>query len=235
MYGRGERSIAEQLGCEIDEAKNIKENVYEAFPRIKAFERESQLKVKQFGYVNTLWGRKRHLPEYNLPNYTFKYLDENDNPVDTPEVPDSIKSDLTAKVSNMYWKKKDEYIDKIKQTQRILIIDNNSKIAAAGRQIINSQVQGSAADMSKLALVKIRNDEELINRGVKIIIPVHDEILIETPVRYARYVKKRFANDMETAAKPVLTIPVKCDVVSSWAWYSDEIDLDAELGDLPDE
>lgn len=92
----------------------------------------------------------------------------------------------------------------------------------------------SAADMSKLALIKIRNDEELIKRQVKIIIPVHDEILIETPLRYAKYVKTRFANDMETAAKPRLTIPVKCDVVSSERWYGEEIDLNKVLEDLPD-
>jgi DNA polymerase I-like protein with 3'-5' exonuclease and polymerase domains len=92
----------------------------------------------------------------------------------------------------------------------------------------------SSADMSKKALIKIRNDEELIKRKVKPIIPVHDEILIETPLRYAKYVKARFAEDMETAAKPELTIPVSCDVVSALGWYHDELDIDAELHGLPD-
>ena len=91
----------------------------------------------------------------------------------------------------------------------------------------------SAADMSKLALIKIRNDEELIKRGVRTIIPVHDEILIEVPLRYASSVKEQFANDMETAAKPVLTIPISCDVVTSERWYGDELDIDSILGDMP--
>ena len=92
----------------------------------------------------------------------------------------------------------------------------------------------SAADMSKLALVKIYKDEELRKRGVKEIIPVHDEILIETPLRYANTVKKFFAYDMETAAKPVLTIPISCDVVASHEWYGEELDTNEVLGDLPD-
>ena len=86
--------------------------------------------------------------------------------------------------------------------------------------------------MSKLALIKIYLDEELRKRKVKLIIPVHDEILVETPLRYARYVKHRFAEDMMTAARPVLTIPVKCDVESSIRWYDKGIDLDAELKGL---
>lgn len=91
----------------------------------------------------------------------------------------------------------------------------------------------SAADMSKLALIKIFNDEDLKAHGARAIIPVHDEILIETPLRYAEYVKEKFANDMETAAKPKLTIPVCCDVVSSERWYGEELDLASILKDLP--
>lgn len=233
MYGRGEKSIAEQLGCEIDEAKDIKNNVYGAFPRIKIFERESANMVRSKGYVTTLWGRRRRLGDYNLPNYEFYYCDDNDDIIKDKPVPDAIKAEYKDKLSTLYWKKKAEYIDKLRTKENVIVIDNNGKIAAAGRQIINSRVQGSAADMSKLALIKIRNDEELINRGVRAIIPVHDEILIETPLRYARYVKERFAYDMETAAQPVLTIPITCDVVSAERWYGDELDMDEALIGLP--
>ena len=138
-----------------------------------------------------------------------------------------------TKLSNTFWKSRDKYIDELKK-QGIGVDDNGNKIANAGRQIINSRVQGSAADMSKLALIKIRADEELNKRGVRTIIPVHDEILIETPLRYARYVKGRFANDMETAARPRLTIPISCDVVSAERWYGDELDIDVVLAGLDD-
>lgn len=234
MYGRGEHSIAEQLGCSVDEAKDIKNNVYDAFPRIKAFERESAAMVKEKGYVTTLWGRKRRLPDYRLPTYEFYYCDSFGNIIENQKVPESDVHDYTQKLNDLFWKSRNKYIEELKKKHNIIVVDNGSKIAAAGRQIINSRVQGSSADMSKKALIKIRNDEELIKRKVKPIIPVHDEILIETPLRYAKYVKARFAEDMETAAKPELTIPVSCDVVSALGWYHDELDIDAELHGLPD-
>ena len=236
MYGRGEASIAEQLGCDVDEAKEIKNSVYDAFPRIKSFERESSAMVKTKGYVTTLWGRKRRLPNYNLPTYSFYYLDSNNNIIPNKEVPQDIQQKYIDKLVKAYWKTKAKIIEDAKKEEQILIVDNSGKIADAGRQIINSRVQGSAADMSKLALIKIHNDEELNKRGVKTIIPVHDEILIETPLRYAKFVKKQFSHDMETAAADTgkLTIPVCCDVVSTNEWYGEELDLDAILDGLPE-
>ena len=151
MYGRGERSIAEQLGCDVEEARQIKNDVYDAFPRIKTFERDSQINVKTKGYVCTLWGRKRHLPDYNLPNYSFKYIDPTDETkvLDTP-VPEDIQNEYTAKLQKTFWKGKDKIIEDAKVKDGILIIDNNSKIAAAGRQIINAQVQGCLDGSTKV-------------------------------------------------------------------------------------
>lgn len=233
MYGRGEKSIAEQLGCEIEEARTIKNNVYTEFPRIKEFEASSNKLAKEEGYVTTLWGRKRRLPDYQLPQYDFYYINDDDKIIKNMPVPDSIKQNLTTRLLEARsWKDRNTMIDDIKKKDRILVVDNGSKIAAAQRQIINSRVQGSSADMSKLACIKIYNDEELKNRGVKLIIPVHDEILIETPLRYAKYVKERFAEDMCTAPKPKLDIPMECDVVSAFGWYHDELDLDKELEGL---
>lgn len=234
MYGRGENSIAEQLGCDIEEARDIKNNVYDAFPKIKAFERESAAMVKSKGYVTTLWGRKRRLPDYNLPKYEFYYCDSSGNIIEGQIVPTTIKQEKMDKLNGLWWKAKDKYIEELKSKENIIVIDNGGKIAAAGRQIINSRVQGSAADMSKRALVKIHNDETLKKHGVKPIIPVHDEILIETPLRYAKFVKNQFAHDMETAALPELTIPISCDVTSAERWYGDELDLDMAVNGLPE-
>lgn len=235
MYGRGENSIAEQLGCELEEAREIKNSVYDAFPRIKAFESESSIMVRENGYVTTLWGRKRRLPNFNLPTYSFYYLDDNNEIIDNMVVPNDTQDNYKSKLANAYWKQKDKIIEDAKAKEKILIVDNSSKIADASRQIINSRVQGSASDMSKLALIKIHNDEELKKRGVRTIIPVHDEILIETPLRYARFTRKQFSHDMETAASDTgkLTIPVECDVVSTNEWYGEELDLDNILEGLP--
>ena len=237
MYGRGEKSIGEQLGCSAEEAHDIKESVYTSFPKIKPFEEASNEMVRQLGYVTTLWGRHRRLADYNLPEKELYYVykDENGKIIRKDNL-DKVNPQKAVEVRTQFlqvsWKDRDAWIKALEDKEGILFIDNGSKIARAGRQIINSRVQGSAADMSKLALIKIYLDEELRKRKVKLIIPVHDEILVETPLRYARYVKHRFAEDMMTAARPVLTIPVKCDVESSIRWYDKGIDLDAELKGL---
>lgn len=247
MYGRGASSIAEQLFGNTDnkeqqkinteKAQDIKNNVYKAFPKIKPFEEASNQMVKEKGYVTTLWGRRRRLPEYNLAEKELYYIykDENGKIIkkqDLDKVNPAKATEVRTAFLQVGWKDREEWIKNLETKEGIQFIDNGSKIARAGRQIINSRVQGSAADMSKLALVKIYNDEELKKRKVKLIIPVHDEILVETPLRYAKYVKVRFADDMMTAARPVLTIPVKCDVESSIRWYDEAIDLDKELKGL---
>ena len=248
MYGRGAKSIAEQLfglaatkeenDANVQKAQAIKDSVYTAFPKIKPFEDASQRMVHEKGYVTTLWGRRRHLEDFNLPtlNLYYVYKDNDGNEIKREDLEVvNIKRAISIKTEyfSLFGRKaRDAFLKKLEENEGIVVVDNGSKIARAGRQIINSRVQGSAADMSKLALIKIYKDEELTKRKVKLIIPVHDEIIIETPLRYAKYVRQRFANDMETAARPVLTIPIKCDVETSIRWYDEQIDLDAELGSL---
>lgn len=237
MYGRGEKSIAEQLGCEKDEARAIKDNVYTAFPGIKEFEDASNKLAKEHGYITTLWGRKRRLSDYKLPPYEFYYLENKDTDkvrTDINVSPILVESYTEKLLSYEKFRDRMDFIKKLREKENILVVDNGNKIARAQRQIINSRVQGSSADMSKLACIKIYNDEELRKRNVKIIIPVHDEILIETPLRYAKTVKKQFAYDMCEAPQPTLGIPMSVDVVSSDRWYGEELDLNSELQDLPD-
>lgn len=142
MYGRGENSIAEQLGCTPEEAKEIKNSVYDAFPNIKKFERASAQMVREQGYVTTLWGRKRRLPDYNLPTFEFHYLDDSGEIDDSMKVPESDVKKYTEKLTNMWWKSRFSYVNELKTKERILVVDNGNKIANASRQIINSRVQG---------------------------------------------------------------------------------------------
>lgn len=146
MYGRGENSIAEQLGCSVEEAREIKNSVYDEFPGIKNFERTSAAMVREKGFVTTLWGRKRRLPDYNLPNYSFEYVerlpDGSFQVKPNMKVPESIKKKHTDKLNHLYWKKKSEYIETVLYKELIKITDNGGKIADASRQIINSRVQG---------------------------------------------------------------------------------------------
>jgi len=230
MYGRGERSIAEQLGCDVDEAKKIKEDVYTGFPAIKDFEDASLKMAHEKGYVTTLWGRKRRLPEINLPQYEFykgdvKITNQNDA-ITLSNLSSIMNSAKTFYARNAA----------IKQIESMgySVIDNGGKIANATRQVINSRVQGSAADMSKKAMVAVNTDDRLRSLGGKVIIPVHDELILQAPLRYSREVATRFANDMSHAADDKLTIPISCDVEISYEWYGQSLDLDEELAGLKD-
>ena len=74
MYGRGVASIAEQTGSTFDEAQKIIDDFYSGFPKVKEWTEESQSSCKKTGYVEDLWGRRRRLPDIQLPKYTVKEL-----------------------------------------------------------------------------------------------------------------------------------------------------------------
>lgn len=228
MYGRGEKSIAEQLNCTIEEAKAIKDDVYNGFPAIKDFEEASYKMVKEKGYVTTLWGRKRRLPEMRLPEYEFRY-DNNEpvNPIDN--------ATLCAKFAKIRtFREKQAALEDVR-AKGFIVIENSKKIADAQRQVINSRVQGSASDMSKKAMIAVNNDTRLKELKGQVIIPVHDELILQSPLRNARIVKELFAYDMEHAAEDRLTVPIKCDVTTTFEWYGEELDLDKELEGLYDD
>ena len=197
MYGRGEKSIAEQLNCAIEEAKAIKDDVYNGFPAIKAFEDASMKMVKEKGYVTTLWGRKRRLPEMRLPEYEFRY--ENNEPVNPLD-----QATLTARFAKIRTYREKLAVMKELKDKGFIIVDNGKKIADAQRQVINSRVQGSASDMSKKAMIAVNNDARLKELHGQVIIPVHDELILQSPLRNARVVKELFAYDMEHAAEDTI-------------------------------
>ena len=68
---------------------------------------------------------------------------------------------------------------------------NKSEKAAAERNAINTPIQGSAADMSKLAMILVGNDERLKELGFRLLIPVHDELIAECPKENAKKCSKR--------------------------------------------
>ena len=75
LYGRGVPSIAEQLGTTTKKAQAIKDSVFKGFPAIPKFEEDSLDMAYEKGYVTTLWGRKRRLPDLQLSEYEFRWKD----------------------------------------------------------------------------------------------------------------------------------------------------------------
>lgn len=237
LYGRGVPSIAEQLGTTTKKAQTIKDSVFKGFPAIPKFEEDSLEMGRELGYVTTLWGRKRRLPDLQLPTYEFMWKDGappdddlldfdfmNEPEYNTDEVPEDRINYYWDKLDRAYFSEK----QKIKEEalkEGIVIKFNDLKIADAQRQCVNARIQGSAADMSKLAMILVGNDKRLKELGFKLLIPVHDELIGECPEENAKECSERFAQLMSEAAKSKLEIPIKCDVEITKAWYGERINL----------
>lgn len=234
LYGRGVPSIAEQLGTTTKKAQAIKDSVFKGFPAIPKFEEDSLDMAYEKGYVTTLWGRKRRLPDLQLPEYEFKWKDgappdddlldfDLEEEMNEPEVPEELQRKYLRKLNNCYFSQKRKIFEEANK-EGIWIVDNGAKIADAQRQCVNSRIQGSAADMSKLAMILVGNDERLKELGFRLLIPVHDELIAECPEENVKECSERFAQLMSEAAKSALSIPIKCDVEVTRAWYGEQID-----------
>ena len=234
LYGRGVPSIAEQLGTTTKKAQAIKDSVFKGFPAIPKFEEDSLDMAYEKGYVTTLWGRKRRLPALQLPEYEFTWKDGTRPDNDlldfgeevgedvVSEVPDELVQKYTRRLRQAYFGQKRKIFEDANK-EGIWIVDNGAKIADAQRQCVNARIQGSAADMSKLAMILGGNDERLKELGFRLLIPVHDELIAECPEENVKECSERFAMLMAKAAESGLTIPIKCDVEITKAWYGDSI------------
>jgi DNA polymerase I-like protein with 3'-5' exonuclease and polymerase domains len=233
LYGRGVPSIAEQLGTTTKKAQAIKDSVFKGFPAIPKFEQDSLDMAYEKGYVTTLWGRKRRLPDLQLPEYEFRWKDgvqpdddlldfELSDTEEVQEVPEETIQRYTRRLRQAYFGQKRKIFEEANK-EGIWIVDNGAKIADAQRQCVNARIQGSAADMSKLAMILVGNDERLKELGFRLLIPVHDELIAECPEENVEECSERFAQLMSEAAKSRLEIPIKCDVEITRAWYGESM------------
>lgn len=232
LYGRGEASIAEQLGCTTEEAEQIKSSVFRAFPAIKKFEDDSLTMAKELGYVTTVCGRKRRLPDLQLPEYDFKWTngvspeeDLLDFDSEIVDIDEDTRAYYLRKLSKLWGKKKAKVVEEAARNG-ITVVDNTMKIADATRQCVNARVQGSAADLTKLAMIKLHDNKRLKELGFRILIPVHDEVIAECPIENAKECSELLANTMSKAAEEILEMPIKCDVAVSYEWYGEELNVD---------
>lgn len=243
LYGRGINSVAEQLHTTKQKAQQIQDKIFKGFPAIPKFEQDSKNMALELGYVTTLWGRKRRLPDLGLEEFVFSWKDgtppDDDlldfdtelvfdedgipKPMDY-EVPEDIKQYYLKKLRKAWGSQKRTIFEEASK-EGIKILDNGAKIADADRQVVNARIQGSAADMSKLAMIKVGNDAKLKELGFRLLIPVHDELIAECPQETAKEASQRFAQLMSEAASSKLTVPISCDVEITKEWYGERIEL----------
>jgi DNA polymerase-1 len=124
-------------------------------------------------------------------------------------------------LNKAYWSEKQRIIAQARN-EGIAIKDNGGHIAEATRQCVNSRIQGSAADMTKMAMLLVGTDKQLKEWGFKLLLTVHDELIGECPKEHVKGVAERFAFLMLEAAKE-LDVPSKCDVVITERWYGEVI------------
>lgn len=236
MYGRGEASIAEQIGVSKKQAREIINKFFQSFPMVDKFIKDTQATARVTGFVETAWGRKRRLPDMLLDPYVLEWLPgkapKNFDPLAFDsvsldrKVPDEEVRYFTTKLQNCYSRTERDKIHSEATQRGIKIIDNTGKIADAERQCVNSIIQGGAADMSKLAMISIYNNEELKNLGYRMLIPVHDEIIGEAPIENAKRAGEIVCKLMIEAAAKRISVPMKVDAEITDRWYGEEVEFE---------
>lgn len=217
LYGKGRNTLCEDLGCKIEEVNRIFDNVFKAYPVMKKWMDNTVKKTYQQGYVDNIYGRRRRLPELNLPQYEIKF---------TPSL--YTLSDETyyrqyyiKKIKETYGFNAKQSIINEAKTHGITIIDNESKIKAAERKIINFCIQGSAACVTKKAMLKLYHNKRLREMGCKLVLSIHDENVLICPKEHA-YEAAKLIEELSIAGGEGLPVAMSCDLAISDVWYGEE-------------
>ncbi len=161
VYGISDFGLAEQLGIGRKKAKEYIEQYLEKYSGIKQFMDDIVLEAKEKGYVETLFHRRRYIPELNSNNYMVRQF--------------------------------------------------------GMRAAMNTPIQGTAADIMKIAMIEVYNKLKEAKLDAKLILQVHDELMIECKVDDKEKVKEILKKSMENASK--LAIPLKVEMSEADNWY----------------
>ena len=236
-YGMSVPSIAESLFAtredmteeqKLKEAQKIQDSLMKGFPAIARIIEQAQIKASKLGYTETILGRRRHHPNMMLPRFEFTPMDGYVNPDIDPLNPESLKNKeqipkriidaLTREFNSFKWYGKIVKRTKELEKEKIKVINNSYKIEEASRQVFNSIVQGSAADLTKMAMLKLENDEEWQTLGGKFLIPIHDELLCEIPEENMEKGAEALTRCM-CSAGDFLPFKLSCDAEICYRWY----------------
>jgi DNA polymerase I len=160
LYGVGARSLARATGLQFNEAKQFIERYFEVHPAIGEYMDAMKLKARTDGYVETLFGRRRYLPD--------------------------IHSGMPQLV------------------------------AAAERMAVNMPVQGTQADILKMAMIKIADWLKTAKLDAKMLLQVHDELVFEVATDDAPKLEKQVRDIMGSIID--LAVPLVVDVGSAKRW-----------------
>ena len=160
IYGISAFGLAQQLDCSRTEAKQLIDDYFAAFPRVISYIEGQKELARQKGYAETLFGRKRYLPDIHSQNATVRSFAE--------------------------------------------------------RNAVNAPIQGTAADIIKMAMVSIHR--RLKEEGLKaqMIMQVHDELNFNVPAAEVEQVREIVVNEMQNAVHLTVPLIAECGVGENW-------------------
>jgi len=225
-YGMSTKSLANKIETSEKEAQGIIDGFYKGFPKVRKWTDETIANAKKTGYVEDWHGRKRRLPNLLLPKYTIKLVNNDEESNFNPfigcsnrEIDEASLNKYQELLSKAKWYKDVKKIKDQAYQEGISIISNNTLIGKSERQCVNARIQGGAATMTKVAMIKIYNDEEMRKLGFKLLIGVHDELIGECPKENQDKVAERLSYLMKTCISDVCNVGFKCDADVSERWY----------------
>jgi DNA polymerase I len=160
IYGISIFGLSDRLSIPRGEAKELIDGYFATYPSVKKYMDASIQRAKEMGYVETLLGRKRFLPDINSQNSIVRGFAE--------------------------------------------------------RNAINAPIQGTAADIIKIAMVRIQKRLEQDNLEAKMTMQVHDELNFTVPNSEIDVVKKVVVDEMENAIKLQVPLIADCGVGANW-------------------
>ena len=161
IYGIGAFSLSKDIGVTVAEAKRYIKNYLDNFPKVSEFMDKTVDDGIKNGYVTTLFGRRRYIPELSASNKVLQ--------------------------------------------------------AFGKRAAMNAPIQGAAADIIKIAMVRVYKKFREEDLDARLILQVHDVLIIEAAEKDKDRAEKILKDEMENAVK--LAVPMTVDVNSGRSWY----------------
>ena len=160
-----------------------------------------------------------------LPGYVNPDIDPLDPSTlkNKEEIPKRITDALAKEYAGFKYNGQRYKKNKQLHEEGIKVIDNRSRIADASRECVNSIIQGSASELTKMAIIKLISDPRWKSFGGRLLVPVHDELIAEVPLEYAEEAGNVLIECMCEAGN-FLPFTISCDLETSIRWYGLGVD-----------
>jgi len=161
VYGISEFSLAEDIGVSRYEARDYIDSYLANYHGVRSYMKNVVADAKEIGYTQTLYGRRRYIPELKSSNFNIR--------------------------------------------------------SGAERIALNTPIQGTAADLIKLAMIRVENALNQHFPEAELLLQVHDELIVECPEAVAEKVAALVSKEMQTVAE--LNVPLTAEAKIGKSWF----------------